>query len=195
MLNYIYRRYKLPIYVTENGFAVKNENSKPIEEAVNDEERVHYFQGTTSSLLAAMHEDGVDIRSYFPWSFLDNFEWADGYGTRFGVTYVDYETQKRYPKKSGKWLVDWFRAHDTPSENDLKPKGAALLVSSPSSSEASTPSTSNDSAEFSTSSSMKNSPTSTPTVPHAKLSAAPSPPSKKKNRFSRYFSAFAALLK
>lgn len=194
MLNYIYRRYKLPIYVTENGFAVKNENSKPIEEVVNDDERVHYFQGTTNSLLAAMHEDGVDIRSYFPWSFLDNFEWADGYGTRFGVTYVDYETQKRYPKKSAKWLIDWFKAHDTPSENDLKPKGAIVLASSPSSSEASTPSTANESAEFSTPSSVKSSPTSTPAVPHAKLSDAPTSP-KKKNRFSRYFSAFTALLK
>lgn len=79
--------------VTENGFAVKDETSKPIEEALSDHDRVHYFQGTTSSLLAATTEDGVDIRSYFAWSMLhlahvcaslntdadqgllDNFEW------------------------------------------------------------------------------------------------------------------------
>lgn len=95
----------------------------PLEDALVDNDRVHYFQGTTASLINAIHADGVDIRSYFPWStfiflflpshsltraapgFLDNFEWADGYSTRFGVTYVDYETQKRYPKASAKWLI------------------------------------------------------------------------------------------
>lgn len=95
----------------------------PLEVVLVDNDRVHYFQGTTASLINAIHSDGVDIRSYFPWSspillflfaqlltraalgFLDNFEWADGYSTRFGVTYVDYETQKRYPKASAKWLI------------------------------------------------------------------------------------------
>ena len=101
----------------------------PLEEALVDNDRVHYFQGTTASLVNAIHADGVDIRSYFPWSafvflfppshsltraapgFLDNFEWADGYSTRFGVTYVDYETQKRYPKASAKWLIKVREAH------------------------------------------------------------------------------------
>lgn len=54
--------------VTENGFAVKDENNKPVEEALSDYDRVHYFQGTTSSLLSAVVEDGVDIRGYFAWS-------------------------------------------------------------------------------------------------------------------------------
>ena len=90
--------------VTENGFAVKDENSMSLEEALRDHDRVHYYQGVTSSLLAAVKEDGVDVRGYFGWSLLDNFEWADGYVTRFGVTYVDYETQKRYPKDSGNFL-------------------------------------------------------------------------------------------
>jgi len=113
--------------VTENGFAVKGENDLQLQEALNDRDRVHYFQGTTAALLNAIHEDGVDIRSYFAWSmyfladlsattcwiiiiqgFLDNFEWADGYLTRFGVTYVDFETQKRYPKASAKFLVKVF---------------------------------------------------------------------------------------
>jgi beta-glucosidase len=76
-----------------------------IDQAIQDHDRVQYFKGTTSSLNAAMFEDGVDVRAYFPWSLLDNFEWADGYITRFGVTYVDYETQKRYPKDSAKFLT------------------------------------------------------------------------------------------
>ncbi|KLO18904.1 glycoside hydrolase family 1 protein [Schizopora paradoxa] len=106
LLNYLYKRYKLPIYVTENGFAVKGENSLTIDQACQDWDRVEYFKGACEALHAAVFEDGVDIRSYFPWSFLDNFEWADGYETRFGVTYVDYKTQRRYPKASAKFLVN-----------------------------------------------------------------------------------------
>jgi len=109
LLNYLYKRYKMPIYVTENGFAVKNENSMPVEQALQDWDRIEYFKGACEALHAAVFEDGVDVRSYFPWSFLDNFEWADGYITRFGVTYVDYKTQKRYPKASAKFLVNWFK--------------------------------------------------------------------------------------
>jgi len=62
--------------VTENGFAVKGENDMPIEEAIMDNDRVHYFQGTTAALLNAIHEDGVQIRSYFPWSALNSFPFA-----------------------------------------------------------------------------------------------------------------------
>ncbi|KAJ8514966.1 hypothetical protein ONZ45_g7557 [Pleurotus djamor] len=116
LLNYLYKRYKTPIFVTENGFAVKGENSLSIKDALKDKDRVNYFRGTTAALLAAINEDGVDVRSYFPWSFLDNFEWADGYGTRFGVTYVDYATQKRYPKESGRFLVKWFNEHMHPDD-------------------------------------------------------------------------------
>ncbi len=54
--------------VTENGFAVKDEDAMPLEQALLDHDRVQYFRGTTSALLAAIHEDGVDIRAYFPWS-------------------------------------------------------------------------------------------------------------------------------
>ncbi|EJD01909.1 glycoside hydrolase family 1 protein [Fomitiporia mediterranea MF3/22] len=106
LLNYLWTRYQKPIYVTENGFAVKDEDRMPIEQALQDDDRVEYFKGNCEALLAAVNEDGVDVRGYFPWSFLDNFEWADGYVTRFGVTYVNYETQERYPKASAKFLVD-----------------------------------------------------------------------------------------
>ncbi|KAJ2920434.1 hypothetical protein H1R20_g8959, partial [Candolleomyces eurysporus] len=114
LLNYLWKRYKLPIYVTENGFSVKNESDVNADEAVKDFDRVHYFQGTTKALLDAINVDGVDIRAYFPWSFLDNLEWADGYTTRFGVTYVDFETQKRYPKDSARFLIKWFKEREDP---------------------------------------------------------------------------------
>ncbi|KAG2744202.1 glycoside hydrolase family 1 protein, partial [Suillus brevipes Sb2] len=76
--------------VTENRFAVKDEHSKPIEDALQDNDRVNYFKGIAVSLKAAVLGDSVDVRAYFPRSM------ADGYITRFGVTYVDYETQQRY---------------------------------------------------------------------------------------------------
>ena len=91
--------------VTENGFAVKDENSMPLEQALADADRVQYFKGNTAAILAARNEDGVDVRAYFAWSLLDNFEWADGYVTRFGCTYVDYATQERFPKDSARFLV------------------------------------------------------------------------------------------
>jgi beta-glucosidase/6-phospho-beta-glucosidase/beta-galactosidase len=82
---------------------------------------VEYYKGYLNALREATVEDGVDVRSYFAWSMssysgffencayddqglLDNFEWADGYTTRFGCTYVDYSTQKRYPKDSA-WFI------------------------------------------------------------------------------------------
>ncbi|KIM51332.1 glycoside hydrolase family 1 protein, partial [Scleroderma citrinum Foug A] len=120
LLNYIWNRYKHPIYVTENGFCVKNESSKPMEDALRDTDRVNYFRGITAALKTAVLDDGVDVRGYLAWSLLDNFEWADGYVTRFGVTYVDYQTQKRYPKDSGKFLAQWFK-------DNIQPEGASYF--------------------------------------------------------------------
>ncbi|KZT08082.1 glycoside hydrolase family 1 protein [Laetiporus sulphureus 93-53] len=130
LLSYIWNRYRTPIYCTENGFAVKDENTKPVEEALSDHDRVQYFRGTTASLLAAAIEDGVDVRGYFAWSLLDNFEWADGYLTRFGVTYVDYETQNRYPKDSARFICQWFKENiekDGPTEVEGIPVAASGL--------------------------------------------------------------------
>ena len=61
--------------MTENGFAVLNENNLPAEKAVQDTDRVEYFQTHLEALKQAIHEDGVDIRGYLAWSLLDNFEW------------------------------------------------------------------------------------------------------------------------
>lgn len=68
LLNYVYKRYKKEIYVTENGFSVRGENNMPMEKALEDTDRVAYFRGATDAVLRAINEDGVDIRSYFPWS-------------------------------------------------------------------------------------------------------------------------------
>ncbi|EKM56612.1 glycoside hydrolase family 1 protein [Phanerochaete carnosa HHB-10118-sp] len=111
LLNYLWKAYEKPIYVTENGFPVKGENDLFVEEAVNDIDRQEYFREYAEALLQAVTEDGADVRGYFGWSLLDNFEWAEGYKIRFGVTHVDYTTQKRTPKKSAEFLTQWFKEH------------------------------------------------------------------------------------
>ncbi|KAJ7292685.1 beta-glucosidase [Mycena rebaudengoi] len=132
LLNYLWKRYRMPIYVTENGFAVMNESDKPKSEAVKDEDRVNYYRGVTASLISAINDDGVDVRCYLAWSLLDNFEWADGYITRFGVTYVDYETQERIPKDSAKFLVKWFqeRSPISTSSSSLTSKASIASIAS-----------------------------------------------------------------
>jgi len=189
LLNYLWKRYKLPIFVTENGFAVKGENDMPLEQALKDNDRIHYFKGMTAAFMNAMHEDGVDIRSYFPWSFLDNFEWADGYLTRFGVTYVDYETQKRYPKDSAKFLMQWFKERNTPSDDDLQKKPQAPVVVKEEKPKFLDTTNKSNSSDFSTTSTVKVSPSASP---------AASKIEKKrgfKARVARYMTAILALVK
>jgi beta-glucosidase len=90
----------LPQYVTENG-ASYNDYVDPNGEVI-DIERVEYLAGYLSAAAQAI-ELGADLRGYYAWSFLDNFEWAEGYSKRFGLVYVDYRTQERIPKLSAHW--------------------------------------------------------------------------------------------
>jgi beta-glucosidase len=93
----------LPMYVTENGRAV-HDYIDP-EGDVDDEERVSYLDAHFRAAHEAM-EQGVDLRGYMVWSFLDNFEWAEGYSKRFGIVFVEYGTQRRVPKSSARWYSD-----------------------------------------------------------------------------------------
>jgi beta-glucosidase len=88
-----------PIVVTENGCSY---------EGVDDLDRIAYLDAHLRALHAAL-EAGVDVRGYFVWSLLDNFEWAEGYARRFGLVHVDYATQKRTPKASYHWFRDVLR--------------------------------------------------------------------------------------
>ncbi|KAI9139830.1 intracellular family 1 beta glucosidase Bgl1a [Paraphysoderma sedebokerense] len=109
ILTYVHNKYKTPILVTENGVSVPNESAIPLTDALNDTFRVNYYEGYLNAMKQAIVEDGADVRGYFAWSLLDNFEWADGYSVRFGVVYTDYKTFKRYPKASAKMLArKWF---------------------------------------------------------------------------------------
>ncbi len=101
---------ELPIYVTENGAAFFDYPTPDGE--VRDPERVHYLDGYTRAVADAVAA-GADVRGYFAWSFLDNFEWSHGFSKRFGLVYVDYPTQRRIPKQSAYWYRDFIAQHTT----------------------------------------------------------------------------------
>jgi len=98
-------RYRLPIYVTENGFGGLETPDEQGE--VADHNRVDYLRSYGEAMEAAI-AGGADVRGYFVWSLLDNFEWRAGYGPRFGLVHVDYPTQRRTPKASFRWYADWI---------------------------------------------------------------------------------------
>lgn len=96
LMNYIKENYpKIPIYITENGAAFQDQL---LDEKVDDQKRVAYYKAYLK-ILSKIHQTH-NIHGYFAWSLMDNFEWAYGYQKRFGIVYVDFNTQKRVPKKS-----------------------------------------------------------------------------------------------
>lgn len=91
----------LPLLVTENGAAYAPD--------LHDPQRIRYVR----EHLAAVHRalaDGAPVEGYFLWSLMDNFEWAYGYGKRFGIVHVDYETQVRTPRSSARWYAGLARS-------------------------------------------------------------------------------------
>lgn len=98
-----------PIYITENGMA--NADQIAPDGAVHDDERIAYLEQHLAALHQAM-QGGVDVRGYFLWSVLDNFEWSSGYSKRFGIVFVDYLTQARTLKNSALWYRAMIARHD-----------------------------------------------------------------------------------
>ncbi|GMY22314.1 vicianin hydrolase-like [Fagus crenata] len=105
LLLYIKKNYNNPVlYITENGMADANNSSLPIQDALKDSLRIRYHYGHLSYLLKAIKE-GVNVKGYYVWSFLDDFEWDAGYTVRFGLTYIDFKNNlKRYLKYSAYWF-------------------------------------------------------------------------------------------
>jgi beta-glucosidase len=97
------RAPSLPVYITENGAAYPDEVTA--QGAVDDEDRRQFFELHLDAARDAI-DQGLPLRGYFAWSLLDNFEWAFGYSRRFGIVYVDYDTQQRIVKRSGHWFRD-----------------------------------------------------------------------------------------
>ncbi|XWS34177.1 hypothetical protein CRYUN_Cryun21dG0018100 [Craigia yunnanensis] len=107
VMKYIKEKYGNPlVIITENGMDDPNMILTPIEDALKDEKRIKYHTDYLTNLLAAIKEDGCNVKGYFAWSLLDNWEWNAGYTSRFGLYFVDYnDNLKRYPKDS----VTWFK--------------------------------------------------------------------------------------
>jgi len=111
LLNQLHTRYVdrlAPILITENGCSYGTGPGP--DGRVHDEARIRYYDGHLRAIRQAM-TDGVAVSGYCAWSILDNFEWAEGYRQRFGLVYVDYESQERIPKDSYHWYADLIRAN------------------------------------------------------------------------------------
>lgn len=110
LLLYTKSKYNNPvIYITENGIDQWDNGTLSLAEALKDDARIEYYKQHLLNVRKAIRE-GVDVRGYFAWSFLDNFEWSAGYTVRFGLHYVDYEDDlKRYPKCSALWFQEFLQ--------------------------------------------------------------------------------------
>ena len=84
---------------------------------MHDTDRIDYLDGHLRACHDAMSR-GVDLRGYFVWSLMDNFEWAEGYAKRFGIVHVDYATQRRVPKDSARWYQEVIRRNGLPTGAD-----------------------------------------------------------------------------
>jgi len=100
---FFWERYRLPIIITENGMS--NVDWVSLDGKVHDPQRIDFLHRYLLKLEKAC-KHGVEVRGYFQWSILDNFEWTQGYKERFGLVYVDYPTQKRTLKDSAYWYKE-----------------------------------------------------------------------------------------
>ncbi|HEU4567344.1 MAG TPA: GH1 family beta-glucosidase [Marmoricola sp.] len=103
LLQRLHREYAVPLVVTENGMAARDVVDG--DGRVRDEDRIDYLRGHLGAVLDAIGS-GADVRGYYLWTLLDNFEWAWGYDKRFGIVHVDFDTQARTVKDSGRWYAD-----------------------------------------------------------------------------------------
>ena len=104
LLERLHGDYGVPMLITENGAAYPDGPSGETGE-VHDTNRIEYLDGHLRACHDAISR-GVDLRGYFVWSLMDNFEWAEGYAKRFGIVHVDYKTQTRVPKDSARWYSE-----------------------------------------------------------------------------------------
>jgi beta-glucosidase len=108
----------VPVYISENGFAGADYPDQ--QGAVHDPDRIAYLDAHLRAAKQAI-DAGVDLRGFWQWSFLDNFEWSFGYGMRFGLVYVDYPTRRRTPKSSFDWYAGVVRRNELPAVTGARP--------------------------------------------------------------------------
>ncbi|CAI0439013.1 unnamed protein product [Linum tenue] len=118
IVNYMKQRYNnMPMYVTENGYAPPPGEEVQLNQILHDVKRIDYHKSYLAAVASSIR-DGADVRGYFAWSLMDNFEWIDGYTVRYGLYYVDRTTLKRIPKISALWYRD-FLANSSGNGLDL----------------------------------------------------------------------------
>jgi beta-glucosidase len=113
----------VPLVLTENGAAF--EDVLGADGTVDDQDRIAFLAGHLGALADAI-DAGVDVRGYFAWSLLDNYEWAEGYAKRFGIVHVDFQTQVRTVKDSGRWYAAFLAGSDEPGDPGDPGHDAAL---------------------------------------------------------------------
>ncbi|PWA31575.1 glycoside hydrolase family 1 [Artemisia annua] len=113
VINYLKKRYNnKPMFVTENGYS-EPETPQLLQEALQDDTRIEFHKLYLLSLAQAIR-NGANVKGYFVWTLLDDFEWRNGYRTRFGLYYIDRQTLDRIPKQSAKWYQDFLKNKTRP---------------------------------------------------------------------------------
>jgi len=102
VLKTVFKRYRKPIVISENGLGTQSE-----------QKRIRYFRDHINQMRRAM-ADGVTVQGYFAWTLVDNYEWTEGYDANFGLTWFDPKTKKRYLSPSAIWYRDFIRTHAMP---------------------------------------------------------------------------------
>nr|AES93119.1 putative strictosidine beta-D-glucosidase [Camptotheca acuminata] len=123
LLDWMRKKYNNPlVYITENGVDDKNDTKLTLSEARHDETRRDYHEKHLRFLHYATHE-GANVKGYFAWSFMDNFEWSEGYSVRFGMIYIDYKNDlARYPKDSAIWYKNFLTKTEKTKKRQLDHK-------------------------------------------------------------------------
>lgn len=121
---FLYEKYHMPLYITENGTSCADMVSE--DGRVHDYNRIHFLDAYIGQIQKAVNE-GVDVRGYFHWTFLDNFEWERGYRERFGLVFVNFENQKRTVKDSAYWYQKVMESNGAVLSINKKPRPILFL--------------------------------------------------------------------
>ncbi|KAL8131457.1 hypothetical protein AgCh_007405 [Apium graveolens] len=118
IVNYVKERYNnLPMYITENGYSAPPGDDVLVKDILNDTKRIEFHKAYLASLARAIR-NGADVRGYFAWALLDDFEWEYGYDVRFGLYYVDPHTLDRIPKLSAMWYNSFLTENESFSRKE-----------------------------------------------------------------------------
>ncbi|XP_076947991.1 beta-glucosidase 16-like [Bidens hawaiensis] len=127
IVNYMKTRYNnTPMFITENGYSSPNVQDVQVEDIVNDFKRIEFHWKYLAALAEAIR-NGANVRGYFVWSLMDNYEWNHGYNVRFGLHYVDRKTFDRIPKLSAKWYQEFLKNNSLVDPSAIRTRKSLLI--------------------------------------------------------------------